>query len=768
MQAPPFAKLNADTLRNCFKLGIAVVIAMALAMVMCNSDPGWAVTTVVIVQALFLGTTLEKGILRLWGNILGLAVGLVLMPAFTGTKSVAVIVFSIWISVCCYFIQRSRYPLAWKWAFTASSEVFLFNILYPEAAVSFSLNRLGAVFLGIVVSVAVNTLLWPNRSGDAFLNKAQDLLRLCTRLFSVKVSILTDPDQPIGPVRALEKQVIDTFPKVRQTLSEAIRDSNHFQFYQERYHGLVLTMQELAKYAIGLELFMRSTGHNPFLHEAAGVSTLMKEATTSLERQFVLLQERFAGAPEQGSFEAQARQTRQCLERVSDLKVTPEFEDRDALDGAVFLATVEQLEGVEEQLTALRQRLQALDETPDMGEQFMPLAPVEAGEAFRFNSIYMHKTVVAFVVTILVLCLWMATGFPEGKFGVFWVLLISRFNALLPYIPTRGALAGIFGGGAIAYFMHMGVVPLLDHYWQYCLVLFPVFFGMGFCIYSPDANVRVFGSFGSIVISSVIGITVPDQVYDTEVLLQKLLAMGGGAVLCVMIMNVLWPIVPEKLFRREVAGFLSACRQFARDALELTSDMKENKPLLDAFQQKRRTMLRVCDLWASMVRVRDPGDRENLQGVLNAIRIVAIQLHHTQERRRPLPDYPRRDVIRPQCNALREYHIEVLASFERTVAMGERTPEKPDMSRFMHPLREELDSLRKMGKTDATIRNLVFELMLRVGLFMALNEGLISCHRRLNTVDWNGLERTFLRPGRIETRAFSPAAPKQMTSPPEP
>ena len=629
--------------------------------------------------------------------------------------------------------------MLWKWAFTASVEVFIFNIVLPVGAVRFGMNRLAEVALGIAVSVAFNMLLWPNRAEDVFRKQVQEVLRGCARLCFLKREALAGRTGELLEARSLEEQLFASATKLRKLYEEALHDSGRFQTRQRRYAELMIQLEILVNDTVSLDLYFKHSGRavaptSPAQDTTQAFHSLM----ASLEHQFENLADVLSEAGHEAAFEAESERSAACLEQLDAEAADLTSRSRTALDAGLFHSTLSQMRRCLEQVRRVKGTLQTLAGKPLAGEQFAPLQELEVPDSFSVRSIAMHKSAVSLFVTVVLMSLWMATGFPAGPKAILTALLICRFNVIMPYIPAKGLFFGIFTGTVMSSVIYLCVLPQLGSYWELCCVLFPFYFYFSRFTLLSDANKNVFGIFVMYMLASGLSLTTPNQSIDIMGWLYGNLAVMVGCLAGIMAMRVLWPIIPGDLFRKAVASFFASSRRFISEKKDLAAYVQHKDQVLHAFRRQSRRTLDVCALWGSML---DPksGLAENtaqVQALLDSMNKVAIQLHNLQRNRQRWADHPLKESLRKTSRQLREVYAGTMAAYEEVATGALPSPQMPDRSNLLERLEGYLDLFRQETNADDPSGKLARQMIERFGHYAALEEAMSECHDRFSSLHW--------------------------------
>ncbi|MGI9470980.1 MAG: FUSC family protein, partial [Rubripirellula sp.] len=167
---PPARTVSADgvNLRQAFKLALSLVLFYFFALTVNWDVPNYGSLAIVLVSLGTRGASLQKGILRVVGTTVGVAIGYCLLALFAQDRWGALIAFSVYLLVVSYGMQASRFGYAWFVA--AFVPLVIWGDNYPsyQNAFYFGTFRWLETTAGIVIYTIVDMVIWPRHAGDQF------------------------------------------------------------------------------------------------------------------------------------------------------------------------------------------------------------------------------------------------------------------------------------------------------------------------------------------------------------------------------------------------------------------------------------------------------------------------------------------------------------------------------------------------------------------------------------------------------------------------
>lgn len=243
-----FGRLFSLYFRYSIKVGAACLMAYALSYAMGSHYAVWAVVSTIIAMQVNVAESLQAGINRVAGTVLGAVVGVVLLvtlpkdPYIFGAAIVG-------ISMICAYL--SRYGVRWSLASIAAVIVLLSGAsLLPEgydAAVSFGLMRVAEIVIGVGSAFAVGLLLWPVRLLDTLRADLGLQFHECARLTDSLIgSFLKDQQSlPTDLLEDIEARVWSNHERLDKT-------RKHESFIFRYDHGImeaqVVTLDRTVEY----------------------------------------------------------------------------------------------------------------------------------------------------------------------------------------------------------------------------------------------------------------------------------------------------------------------------------------------------------------------------------------------------------------------------------------------------------------------------------------------------------------------------------------
>lgn len=224
LSAPPSGAAIIDHTQQAFKLALSMVLFYLLALWTNWDEPQYGGLAIVVVSLSTTGATLEKGIMRILGTTIGVAVGLLILGLFNHDRWAVVLVFMCYITFIGYLMQASRYSYAWYAAAFIPLVVWGDNYPQFESAFYFGTFRYLETTAGVLIYTMVDLVFWPRSAGDQLCRDGRELWNGIGRLFENDRRQLTDT--AIAEEGAtLRAEVARSLAQTESTLQQAYLDT---------------------------------------------------------------------------------------------------------------------------------------------------------------------------------------------------------------------------------------------------------------------------------------------------------------------------------------------------------------------------------------------------------------------------------------------------------------------------------------------------------------------------------------------------------------
>ena len=212
--------VRAGKLKFAIKTALSLTLAYLIPMALGWPQPQTAATTVMLIAATgLLSESLQKGLARIVGTVIGASIGLTLIALYPQDRMVYLFTASIAVSIAIYLYN----------AYQGDSSVFMlaavvilmvFNGGNAEGAFLYGVDRTFMTAFGVIIYSLVGSMLWPVKVVDNTMHLAAKVSNSCREAFSsLHSSAQLDPspeDQLISDLLETSKAFQAHYVSVRQ------------------------------------------------------------------------------------------------------------------------------------------------------------------------------------------------------------------------------------------------------------------------------------------------------------------------------------------------------------------------------------------------------------------------------------------------------------------------------------------------------------------------------------------------------------------------
>ena len=169
----PFPEIFSNLrVRYGIKLSLAALLSLYAALVLRLEHPNWAVlTTLVMMNSHYVGSTSLKAILRCVGTIAGAFLGVWLVGSYTSKPVIFLLLIFIILGIAVYKFGQypgSQAPYAYYLVGLTTLSVATYGIQDPSDAWRTGLNRALEILVGSLSSLVVTSIIWPRYAREEF------------------------------------------------------------------------------------------------------------------------------------------------------------------------------------------------------------------------------------------------------------------------------------------------------------------------------------------------------------------------------------------------------------------------------------------------------------------------------------------------------------------------------------------------------------------------------------------------------------------------
>jgi hypothetical protein len=713
-------RVLSDRAKAAMKTALAMVLAYGVALSMDWDNPYWAGFSVAFCSLSTVGESLNKGLLRLSGTLLGSLAALTLIALFPQERWLFLICMSVFIGFCIFMMFGTS---RWYFWYVAGFSVPLLALAGgANAPNDFQtvILRTEETTLGVLSYSLVWLLIWPTSTREVFEDAVRRLVAAHRQLTArYLTSTIGEPHD--GEVKALRREATQVFARLGGLLDGAEVDSYETWEAHHAWRGLI---QQLSQLTSTSERWRQSF---PEVQELDG-QRLMPELPrlgAELDRRFAEIGHMLDGHPP----------------ACGPASVPLNFEENEVASLSQFHQAA---------LLVYRTHLQAIDTlTRDLFEtvagirnfirakvapirDVVPLLP-SALDPERLASI-------ARWFTGLWLALLISLYVPDLPNTVDFIVLtnsIAMALCVMPQIPIAFVFLPYAFGFTLGAAINVLVMPHLTSFASLAVVIFAAVFLICYLFSRPTQIIGRMAALGLLVMQ--MGVT-NEQTYN-------FLDLANLAVASVLIFSALavathFPVSfrAEHVFLRLLGRFFRACAYLA-STLEWdpTSRLTRWQRLRRAFYLRDVASVpgRLA-IWGSALPAAALGQStvEQVRALVDSLQALAYRMQDLVEARE-----------RPQSQVLvRELFSEVRAwriGLQEILCNLSQQPQAADFADFRGQLDATLERLEGQiekavaGADQTSISTRENQNSFRLlGVFRGVSEALVSFAKQARVIDW--------------------------------
>lgn len=541
--------------KEAIKTGLAMVIVYAVAFYFDWEKPQWGGLAVLLLSmTTTMGQSLNKGIMRIAGTLLGVAAGLIYFGLFPQDRWLLLTCYSLHLGVCAYMFSGKKNQYFWHVTSFVALTVIIGASGSAKEAFEIAMARLEENATGILIYTLIVVLLWPRNSLDDLKESSKELLVIQSRLYRAYCNLMID--RSFDKIQTLRREESILLAKVRQILEEGKIDSNQV-FAQRHQWQRFLHLSESLKDA--REMWRQNFSGTQSL-DVAGLIPNLEPFLSRLDLQFKeighLLDDK---APNRlpSSFNL-------IIDKDKIQNLTP-FQH-----ATIILAKTEL-----ERLQTLNQSL--LECAMELRKNYSPVLPFTQKASPIVSTIDPDRLMGAVRMVILLwisFIIWIYVD-PPGHVNFLYLAIIFGQSALMTGTSTREMLLPFTTGSIAAGILYVFVMPSLSGFLELGILIFIVTFTSHYLFSRPQQSMSRLGA-----MLPFISLTFFEnqQTYDFAAFINGAVMLLLAVTINILMEYFLISSRPEKVFLRLLARFYRYCGFLLSDlALDKRSEQKFRK-----------------------------------------------------------------------------------------------------------------------------------------------------------------------------------------------
>jgi uncharacterized membrane protein YccC len=728
------------------KCCLAIVVGQSIALWL-----GWSASivaiTVLMIHTRYLGSTLDRAILRIAGGLGGSVVALFVMALFPQDRFLFIATIALLTVIGIYRMQVSRYPYAWFIGNISLTLVAFTNIVTqnPYGTFEYAVTWTSGISLGVVAILFIHGIFWPNPAGKDFEMELKYALESSRELFTLKVRAIFEAQPSLHEVASVEKRLIMLLPELRKTLATAALDTGRFHNYQQRYSDLLDQLGTLARLIVAfgetISACVQYSSSKSVLAESNSLRSAVHSLEGMLDDLIAALSQDRSGKANPGVADYRNDVDEKLKVLVEDLKL----QIHNVMELSVIATMVSKLNELAYHIVDLRIFLASVENKEiRLSTQDATQALPEVQTLFGLKDLRFRKAAMGGIIVVMACTLWITTNWPYAYRLMLFAMVPILVNAMVPWLPPRPLLKSLLFGSGVAFSLYFLIMPQLDGYWQLAPVLIIALFPFCYFMNSFSPATSAMSLASGIWVFELISISQP-QSYSFTAFMNGFIGISGGVGLGLLTLAVFSPHAPEQEFKKQLALFFGKCEKTIKELQEYKPWEARGKSILTSIYKELMNNVRLCGLWSTMLNYdrAEFNDKTKVGSILEAIFELVFRLESFEHARREFKDESLILSLKDKSDELRRALIEAFLLIKNSVSQGEHIPELPDISDLIERVRADLEGLRDQVTADEHIRELAGQVLVVTGSYLALAESIGECRHRVNALDWQAWDQAY-------------------------
>ncbi|WP_309399552.1 FUSC family protein [Cerasicoccus maritimus] len=736
------AMLSANQLRllTSFKTALAVVIALGIAMKLNWERPYWTGITVFITFLPYVGAAFEKSVLRVLGTITAGFIAYLLTGWFEQDQLMMTISLFVILGIFGYGGTGKVYPYFFILGGITLCIILGTTIVYPDALWYLVLFRTLEVCLGVVVALTVNNLIFPQKASNAFRNKASTTLESCDTLLGHAIAKYQTNTPLPDNVEAQTKLIAADFSALMNLFHSALRDSSRILHHQ---HAMEELLREMRQIYVAIVTVLRAASSD-FPKE------LQHELQAELDGYVSAIQSDLSQIIEDLRQDRPARRltklhdARETLrDKVNALRAEG-ISYQYAVDDAInFYAYLGDLTALHDSMIRLVQADRALYRDASARELPPRIRPKPNG--WKPDALRLRHAIKVGIACIIALYAYLWLQWPSGVTSFLTCSIVMQVSAVASNQKSMLRLGGCLLGGIFGAFTLTFIEPNFATYYTYCV---PLFFIFAFFSWINNGPVKyAYAGFQAQLAFLLMTSISAEQSIDLAAGVDRFLGILLGVFIAALVHRIIWPVLPEKEFARELRQFFNRARCFMLEQDDRIAS--EQSDATGRAQEKDLARIEVIPAksfdWLSQIGFRDneSKDHATLMQIYLHVQAISFALRGMSQANARNLNRETLDLLRPQLKAMDHALADVLQRCE----LSFQTNAPIAGSDYFKTARIEMEKqLTKLLRVDRATRKLSNE---ELGAFLSLvrryreaGEYINACEQEIRKLNFEVLKRS--------------------------
>ncbi|MBV8533806.1 MAG: FUSC family protein [Verrucomicrobia bacterium] len=560
----PFSDMR---VRYGIKLSLASLLSFYVALDLRLEHPNWAVlTTLVMMNSNFVGSTALKALLRCVGTIAGAFLGVWLVGTYTSSPVLFLLLIFIILGIAVYKFGQypsTQAPYAYYLVGVTTLSVATYGIQDPSDVWRTGLNRALEILDGSFSSLAVTSIIWPRYASEEFFELGSKALETVAEVVSLQTASYIQLRDRSGQLEELRKQFEQQVATLRNLLQAGAQESTRFYGRLGNYNAFVVSLTNLFQAAVHLE----TKGQEESLY-IARIQNELAAASIAVAHEFQILLSAYSpGARLPETTLDEAFDT--LSEKLSALRAAGLLDESSIETNIDFYSHIAALRTIRYELLEMRQIKQGLP---------------------RLRAAYPERKR-AWDLLPTIDWLWMKIAFKSALASALSLLLIRWVHPPGPAVlPLAALLFSVLqrnfiragNTGDLRAFQRLFfaclilslyaallilITPFSADYLAMNLVLFVGLFIFGF-LTARTPGLSFWGIVSILATSVFVGLN-PQVPVASDTIIDSVVGLITGMAIATVIGRLIWPLLPQRLLRDDLVEFLGELKELSNPKLPM-------------------------------------------------------------------------------------------------------------------------------------------------------------------------------------------------------
>lgn len=551
--------LTANQLRllTAFKAALAVVIALGIAMKLNWERPYWTGITVSITFLPYVGAAIEKSILRILGTLFAGFLAYLLTGFFEQDQVLMSIALFLILSILGYGATGTTYPYFFILGGITLCIIVGTTIVDPGELWHLVLFRTLEVCLGVVVALAVNNLIFPQRASNAFRFKASDTLKDCQGLLSLAVEHYQAGAELPADLEKRIKKVATRFPALVSLYQSAIKDSSRIHHHK---HAMEEFIREIRQIYVAIVTVMRASASDMPREFQKELQDELRDYVSALQADMLQIVEDLQRDEPARRLQRVHDARERLREKVVALRREGVSMTYPVDDATNFYAYMGDLDSLHDSLIRLAQADRAIYGGNEVKE--LPTRVKEKKPDSGLNKLRIHHCLKLGIASLIALYLYLWLQWPSGVTSFLTCAIVMQVTTVASNQKSLLRLGGCMLGGMFGALTLAFIEPNFATYYGYCV---PLFFIFAFFSWINNGPVKyAYAGFQAQLAFLLMTTISAQQSVDLEAGVDRFLGILLGVFVAALVHRLIWPVLPEQEFCRQISAFFQQASQFMR------------------------------------------------------------------------------------------------------------------------------------------------------------------------------------------------------------